>query len=78
VVSKHIKWHYLPGYNRLLQAFLVEMKTTKIKMYTDRFKRCCVQLLSNEKLLNIFIVILLKRTNVNDPETVAIAFEMID
>jgi len=34
VVSKHIRWHYLPGYNRLLQAFLVEMKSIKIKDYS--------------------------------------------
>jgi len=66
VVSKHIRWHYLPGYNRLLQAFLVEMKLLKVKDYSERFKRCCLQLLANEKLLNIFVVILLGKTNVND------------
>ena len=78
VVSKHIRWHYLPGYNRLLQAFLVEMKCTSIRDYTDRFKRCCVQILANEKLLNIFVVILLSRTNVNDAEAIRDAFELID
>lgn len=68
----------MPGYNRLLHAFLVEMKSTKIKNYTDRFKKCCTKLLSNEKLLNIFVMILLNNTNINDPDTVQITFEMID
>lgn len=78
VVSKYIKWHHMPGYNRLLHAFLVEMKKNKIKNYTERFKRCCTKLLSNEKLLNIFVAILLNKTNINEPETVQITFEMID
>jgi hypothetical protein len=29
-------------------------------------------------LLNIFIVLLLKKSNVNDPQTVALTFEMLD
>lgn len=49
-----------------------------MKNYTERFKKTCVRLLANEKLLNIFVVILLKKTNVNDPEAVDIAIEMID
>ena len=66
VVSKHIKWYQLPGYNRLLLAFLIEMKQTKIKNYSERLKKCLIKSLANEKLINIFVVILLKKTNVHD------------
>ena len=32
--SKHINWHCLPGYNKLLHVFLTEMRTKQIKNYS--------------------------------------------
>lgn len=78
VVSKHVKWQWLPGYSRLLHAFLVELKRLKLRNYTDRLKKCCVKLLANEKLLNILVVLLLKKANLHEPETTFIAFQMVD
>lgn len=34
VNNKHINWHCLPGYNKILHAFLTEMKGKKIKTYS--------------------------------------------
>ncbi len=42
------------------------MKNIKVKDYTENFKKCSYALLSNEKLLNIMIVLILKRSNAND------------
>jgi hypothetical protein len=47
VVSKYIRWHCLPGYNRLLHGFLVELKHTRVIDYSERMKRACLKLLSN-------------------------------
>ncbi len=78
VVSKHIKWYQLPGYNRLLLAFLIEMKQTKIKNYSERLKKCLIKSLANEKLINIFVVMLMKKTNVHDMEAVEASLQLID
>lgn len=43
------------------------MKNIRIKAYTERFKKCSYALLSNERLLNVMIMLLLKRSDVNDP-----------
>jgi hypothetical protein len=68
----------MPGYNCLLHVFLVEMEQIKIHDFTYRFKKCCLKLLSNERLLNIFVVILLKKANINDHDAVEITLDMID
>jgi hypothetical protein len=78
VVSKYIRWHYLPGYNRLLHAFLVEFKEKRISDYTNRMKSTTLKLLSNERLLNVLVVLLLKKTNLNEPATVEVTLNMID
>jgi len=54
------------------------MKLKEIAKYSDVFCRTCIKLLANEKLLNVMVVLLLSRSNVNDPNTVAITFELID
>jgi len=54
------------------------MKATKINIDNNRFRSCCVNLLVNEKLLNIFVVILLKKTNINETDTLFATFDFID
>jgi hypothetical protein len=78
VVSKYIRWHCLPGYNQLLHAFLAEMRNQPIRRYSEALRSCCVKWLANEKLINVMVVMLLSRANVNDPTTVALTFELID
>jgi hypothetical protein len=78
VVSKYIKWYNLPGYNLLLRAFLAEFKEKRLCDFTDRMKNLSLKLLSNERLINVLVVILLKKTNLNDPLAVETTLNMID
>jgi hypothetical protein len=78
VNSKHLKWKHFPGYNRILHAFLVEMKTENITDYTDRMQKACASLLNNEKLLNTFVVILFKKSDVNDPNSILKLLDLLE
>ncbi|CAM6006599.1 unnamed protein product [Sphagnum balticum] len=77
VNSKHVNWRYFPGYNKILRSFLVEMKQKSVDQYSLAMKRAASSLLSNEKLLNPFILILLKKTNALDQAATLITFEII-
>lgn len=46
------------------------MKSVDLVDYTDRMEKALVSLLHNEKLLNTFVVILFKKTDINDSSTV--------
>ena len=70
VNSKNLTWKHFPGYNRILHAFLVEMKNTDLVDFTDRFNKALTSLLNNEKLLNTFVVILYKKANTNDSSSI--------
>lgn len=78
VVSKYIEWEYLPGYSRLLYAFLVEMKLTKVTHMTDRFKRCLLKMLCNETLLNVFMVMIMKKTNIFEVNSTMATLSILD
>ena len=77
VNSKHVMWRYFPGYNKILQSFLVEMKSRSVPEYSESMRKAAASLLSNEKLLNPFILILFKKTNSNDQVAVIKAFDLI-
>lgn len=62
----------------MLYAFLAELKMIKISHITDRLKRCLLQMLSNEKLLNVFVVMLLKKTNVFEAQSTMATLSIID
>ncbi len=62
VVRDHIPWQDLPGYSTVIKVFLVEMKQRDVKAYTESFIAASKNLLWNEKLLNIFVVILYNKT----------------
>jgi hypothetical protein len=61
--SKHINWRYFPGYNKILLSFMAEMKNKSIADYSDIMKNAAASLLSNEKLLNPFVLIIFRKTN---------------
>lgn len=77
VNSKHVMWRYFPGYSKILQSFLVEMKSRSAAEYSESMRKAAASLLSNEKLLNPFILILFKKTNSNDQVAVIKAFDLI-
>lgn len=75
--SKHISWRYFPGYNKLLLGFLTELKSRPMIEYPDSLKKAATSLLSNEKLLNAFVLILFRKTNNFDQLSVFRSFELI-
>lgn len=74
VNSKHVNWKYFPGYNKILHSFLVEMKNKSLASYSPAFKKAAACMLSNEKLLNPFVLILFKKTNINDQVSILKSF----
>ena len=67
--SKDISWQYFPGYNKIIKYFLIEMKKRPIIHYPDALKSACLALLSNEKLLNSIISIIIRKANLYEPLT---------
>lgn len=47
VNSKHVMWRYFPGYNKILQSFLVEMKSRSVPEYSESMRKAAASLLSN-------------------------------
>jgi hypothetical protein len=78
VVSTYLEWEYLPGYTRLLYSFLAEMKELPVVLMTDRFKRCMLSLLANETLLNVFVVMLVRKTNIFDNRSTMATLSLLD
>ena len=44
----------------------------------NRFRRCLKKMLANEKLLNIFVVLLMKKTNVNEVKETMTTLTILD
>lgn len=55
-------WEYFPNYAELLGTFLGEMNRNKIIDYSCSFRECSMKLISNEKLLNNFVMYLFPKT----------------
>jgi hypothetical protein len=53
------------------------MKSRSVPDYSEAMRKAAASLLSNEKLLNPFILILFKKTNSNDQVAVIKAFDLI-
>ena len=75
--SKHISWRYFPGYTKILLSFMAEMKIRPISNYTEVMKKAAASMLTNDKLLNPFVLILFRKTNENDQPTVIKTFDLI-
>jgi hypothetical protein len=78
VVTKYLEWDYLPGYSRLLFAFLAELKQMPVIQMSERFKRCLLKMLANEKLLNAIVVMLVRKANVYDVRSTYIVLSILD
>ena len=62
VTKEHVPWQDLPGYTILIKAMLVGLKTRDVRAYPEALISASTSLLKNDKLLNIFISILYKKT----------------
>ena len=61
-----------------MKAVLSELKQRDILSYPDALVDTSVILLSNDQLLSVFTMILLKKTNAYDPYTVAASIEILN
>lgn len=72
-----VEWRYFPGYSKILHAFLAEMKLRQVEEYPAAMCQAAAALLSNQKLLSPFVVILFKKTNALKQTAVAKTMELI-
>jgi hypothetical protein len=71
-------WEYFPNYAQLLRTFLGEMNRNKIMDYSSQFKECSIKLISNEKLLNNFVMHLFPKTCLYETYCVIKCLELIN
>lgn len=70
-------WEYFPYYAELLSAFLGEMNRNTIMDYSSLFRECSMRLISNEKLLNSFVMFLFPKTCLYEINCVIKCLELI-
>lgn len=78
IVKDLVPWNELPGYKVLVNSFLVELKTKNVLHYPANLKEASIALLLNEKLLNIFVMIVYKNTRLYDNAAVCQIYDLIN
>ena len=74
-----LSWKDVPGYRPILKSILLELKEREdADMYPEALKDATCALLWNEKLINVFITIIFKKTYIYDTYAVNGALELID
>eukprot|EP01054_Gregarina_sp_Poly1_P002840 Gregarina_sp_Poly_1__2839@NODE_1792_length_3321_cov_107_738783_g697_i1_p1_GENE_NODE_1792_length_3321_cov_107_738783_g697_i1NODE_1792_length_3321_cov_107_738783_g697_i1_p1_ORF_typecomplete_len890_score111_71DUF1765/PF08578_10/2_8e17_NODE_1792_length_3321_cov_107_738783_g697_i12602929 len=74
----NIRWDLIPGYATLLKAFLIEIRTRPIAKFPDALLNCSAALLVNDRLLSVFMRMVLTRTSVFSREQVFAVLNYID
>ena len=62
MTNKEILWHDIPGYNTILKAFLIELKTRSFPKYTQSLLEASLAVIKNEKLTSILVTMLFGKT----------------
>lgn len=77
LVSNNVSWRDVPGYKQILKAMLLELKERDIALYPEALKDTTCAMLCNEKLLNVFVTIVFKKTHAFDAVAVASSLELV-
>ena len=72
-----MSWKDVPGYKSILKAMLLELKERDVALYPEALKDTTCAMLCNEKLLNVFVFIVFKKTNAFDVQAVSGALELV-
>eukprot|EP01029_Cantina_marsupialis_P016841 TRINITY_DN3777_c0_g1_i3.p1 TRINITY_DN3777_c0_g1~~TRINITY_DN3777_c0_g1_i3.p1 ORF type:complete len:1199 (+),score=355.96 TRINITY_DN3777_c0_g1_i3:387-3983(+) len=72
-----ITWQVIKGYNKILKSFLLEMKWRPIVEYPEALISFGRTLLAIPKRFNVFMKILMRKTNLNDIRTVSACCELM-
>lgn len=65
VVNDKMDWYDIPGYSLIIKSIFHQMKTREILEYPDSLVDATCALLANEKILQVLIEIIFKKTNVH-------------
>eukprot|EP00736_Rhodelphis_marinus_P012827 Rmarinus@m.26570 len=71
-------WHLVPGYTRLVQAFMNHFDLVGPSRYSLEFKQCSIELLCDPTLLNDFVQRSMALTNAYDLDDVHELLEVFD
>lgn len=66
IVSNNINYKDIPGFLPLVKAVLLEMKEREVAFYPEALRETTCAILSHEKMLNVMVYIVFKKTNVYD------------
>ena len=75
--SHYTQWSYFPGYNKLIRAFLLELKVRPLLEYPDAIIEAALKLLSNEKLINPIVKIIVTKAKALETSEVVRAIEYL-
>ena len=73
-----LEWKDIPGYRTLLKRLLLEMKSRSVTKYPDSLANCTGAVLVNEKLLSVFVKIVLLKTHAHNSPQVFAALSYLD
>ena len=65
------------GYPIIIHSFLIELKKRNISNFPYEFKKSIMSITLNERLLNVEIIIIYKKTNLYDSFAVYHCFDLI-
>jgi hypothetical protein len=77
LVSNNVSWKDVPGYKSILKAMLLELKERDVALYPEALRETTCAMLCNEKLLNVFVTIVFKKTHAFDAVAVSHALELV-
>ena len=76
-MSNNVNWKDVPGYAKIVKAVLLEMKEREVSFYPEALKEATCALLANEKIVNVLVVIIFKKTQAYDSSAVNNCLELI-
>lgn len=77
LVSNNVNWKDVPGYTKIIKAIILEMKEREIQFYPEALKEATCALLANEKLVNVFVVIVFSKTQAFDNQAVNNCLDLV-
>ena len=77
LVINNVNWVDVPGYLKIVKSILLEMKERDIAYYPEALKEATCSLIANEKILNIFVTIVFKKTHAFDNQAVNSSLELV-
>ena len=79
IVRKHLNWNNLFGYNLLVHFIYYEVHELKnlLEIEENNLKEAVLATISNNFQLNLFLPLLITKTNIRDPQQLDIFYELI-